>query len=101
MARIVLHDADLHGIILIGANLRKAILHATDLRGTSLENANLSGAWLSGTDLENANLENANLSGAWLSWAMNLTAGQVQSAENWHEAHLPDHLQYLLEEPPA
>ncbi len=81
MARIVLHDADLRGIILIGANLRKAILHATDLRGTSLENANLSGAWLS--------------------WAMNLTAEQVQSAENWHEAHLPDHLQYLLEEPPA
>ena len=96
MARIVLHDADLRGVILIGANLRKAILHATDLRGTSLENANLSGAWLSGTDLENANL-----SGAWLSGAMNLTAEQVQSAENWHEAHLPDHLQYLLEEPPA
>ena len=81
MARIVLHDAGLRGVILIGANLRKAILHATDLRGTSLENANLSGAWLSG--------------------AMNLTAEQVQSAENWHEAHLPDHLQYLLEEPPA
>ena len=47
---------------------------------------------------EGADLEKADLSGA-----KNLTAAQVRSAQNWHEAYLPDSLKYLkdLPEPPA
>ena len=86
-------------------------LSNTHLAGVFLARANLSGALLvganlSGADLREANLHRAalhgvNLSGTRLIDAKNLTAIQVEEAENWRDSILPDYLQYLLTEPLA
>ena len=85
-----LSNTRLVGAILFKANLSEAILFRADLRGADLADAQLSGARLLG----------ANLAVADLSEAKNLTAEQVQSAEDWREADLPEDLLHL-KEPPA
>ena len=114
---------------LTGADLRSANLRGADLSGANLTRADLMGARLGGADLTGADLSGANLSwaslfdadllrarlngdelpgagplmGASLSEAKNLTAEQVQSAQDWRDAFLPEDLQYLkdIPEPPA
>ena len=104
----ILVAANLSEATLSGANLGGAILREADLRGTvlsdailigaDLSGADLSGADLSGADLRRADLRRADLRGTDLSRAENLTAEQVQTAENWRDALLPASLQYLLTE---
>ena len=96
-----LNGADLAGAQLNGADLFNALLIEANLRGAFLVGADLAGAALMGADLAGTVLIEANLNGTDLSEAKNLTAGQVEAAENWREAHLPDNLQHLLKEPPA
>ena len=114
--RLDLTHTQLVGVRLSGANLNAAILIETDLRearltapmlaGANLIAADLRGARLimadlRGADLRGAKLAGANLIAADLREAENLTAEQVKDAKNWHEAHLPDYLQYLLTEQPT
>ena len=98
--------ANLNAAILIEADLREARLIAPRLAGANLIEADLRGARLIMADLRGADLRGAKLAGADLieadlSEAENLTAEQVKDAKNWHRAHLPDYLQYLLAEQPA
>ena len=110
--RLDLSNTHLHGVVIHEANLEKADLSRADLSGAALRGANLSGtalwgadldgAALSGAALDGANLRGANLWGAnlcrahlreaHLDEAKNLTAEQVQSAQNWYKATLPDDL---------
>ena len=85
---------DLRLTHLVGVRLFGANLSGLDLAG-----ANLSGAILPEVNLSMAILFQANLSMAQLIGAKNLTAEQVQSAKNWHEATLPTYLN--LPAPPA
>ena len=94
-----LFGASLSEASLYEANLRGAFLSGANLRGADLRAAALRGAFLSGANLSAADLSGASLSGADLRAAENLTAEQVQSAENWHGATLPDHLKPPV--PPA
>jgi uncharacterized protein YjbI with pentapeptide repeats len=73
-----LKNADLSKTILTDANLRKA-----DLSGAILQ-----GAVLRGTDLIGANLQGADLRGA-----EGLTATQICSSANLHEAQMDENLQ--------
>ena len=88
---------------LSGANLTKADLIAARLGGAWLDEADLRGAELALAILYEADLTEAERvvgilpMGAILSGAKNLTAKQVQVAQNWRHAHLPEDLQYLIE----
>ena len=94
-----LTGAALGGARLIGAALGGARLVGARLVGAALFEADLHEADLSKADLHAAGLHGANLRKADLREAENLTAEQVKSAKNWHEAHLPDYLN--LPKPPA
>ena len=93
---------DLNHTRLVGANLRRADLTRADLTGADLTGADLLMADLTDANLVDANLlgvnlTRANLLGANLSGSQYLRAEEVQSALNWHDAHLPDHLKHLTE----
>ncbi len=99
------HNArlDLNHTRLVGADLRRADLRRADLTGADLTGADLLMADLTDADLVDANLLGANLTranllGANLSGSKYLRAEEVQSALNWRDAHLPDHLKHLPEE---
>ena len=59
--KIDLSDANLHGAILVGADLSVADLFRADLSGADLSGANLSKAILFAANLLRANLSKANL----------------------------------------
>ena len=119
-----LSDAKLHDANLSGASLRAANLTWAELMGANLSGAELMAARLTWAILGDANLRGAELAlailyeddlteaelevgippmGAMLSGAKNLTAKQVQVAQNWRHAQLPEDLQYLkdLPDPPT
>ena len=98
------HNArlDLNHTRLVGADLKRADLTGADLTGADLTGADLTGADLTDAklldaNLLGANLLNANLLGANLSGSKYLRAEEVQSALNWRDTHLPDHLKHLTE----
>ena len=101
-----LRAADLRGAELMGANLTKADLIAARLTWAILSDADLGGAELALANLYEDDLTEAELAvgilpmGADLGGAKNLTAKQVQVAQNWRHATLPEDLQYLLTGPP-
>ncbi len=114
LGAVNLTRADLRGANLGGATLTWADLRGVNLTKVDLIAAKLSGAILDGADLRAADLTLATLyeaelaggtlpMGANLSGAKNLTANQVQLAQNWWHAQLPEDLQYLkdLPDPPA
>ncbi|MFB3073763.1 MAG: pentapeptide repeat-containing protein [Candidatus Methylomirabilales bacterium] len=92
------------------ANLRGAHLFEANLQGASLNEANLQNAFLLDADLEGANLAEANLEGADLLGAQlkgvnlqsatNLTAADVNRAENWELAFYSDDFLKQLGLPP-
>ena len=93
---------DLNHTRLVGANLRRADLTRADLTGADLTGADLLMADLTDANLVDANLlgvnlTRANLLGANLSGSQYLRAEELQSALNWRDAHLPDHLKHLTE----
>ena len=69
-----LHDADITGTKLPGAQLSGANLSGARLSGADLSGANLSAAYLRNTDLSGANLSNAYLDKA------NLTGAEMKDA---------------------
>ena len=95
--RADLTGADLTGADLLMADLTDADLVDANLLGANLTRANLLGANLTRANLLGANLTRANLLGANLSGSKYLRAEEVQSALNWRDAHLPDHLKHLTE----
>ena len=93
---------DLNHTRLVGADLRMTDLTRADLTGADLTGADLLMADLTDANLVDANLlgadlTRANLLGANLSGSKYLRAEEVQSALNWRDAHLPDHLKHLAE----
>src|SRR5260370_9692789 len=66
MAAVIMKDADLHGVHLEGAILRKARLEQTFLSGAHLEDADLYASHLEGANLRRAHLEGASLEKAFL-----------------------------------
>ena len=93
---------DLNHTRLVGANLRRANLTGADLLGADLTGADLlmadlTDAVLVDANLLGVNLTGANLLGANLSGSKYLRAEELQSALNWRDAHLPDHLKHLTE----
>ena len=93
---------DLNHTRLVGANLRRADLTGADLTGADLTGADLlmadlTDAVLVDANLLGANLTGANLLGANLSGSQYLRAEELQSALNWRDAHLPEHLKHLTE----
>ncbi len=93
---------DLNHTRLVGANLRRADLTRADLTGADLTGADLLMADLTDANLVDANLLGVNLTrakllGANLSGSKYLRAEEVQSALNWRDAHLPEHLKHLTE----
>lgn len=62
-----LHDADLRGFDLRGANLGEVGLRSTDFEGANLECADLHGSDLTGANLSDANLQKAGFKGASIS----------------------------------
>ncbi|HWE40067.1 MAG TPA: toll/interleukin-1 receptor domain-containing protein [Isosphaeraceae bacterium] len=99
--RADLRDANLEGLDLRGALLRRAILSGANLKGAKLveaqlrgakfRNADLQGADLSGSNLRRANFEGANLLDADLSGASLLSvnlAGAVLEGTNFRDAIL-------------
>ena len=88
-------ELDLNHTRLVGADLTGANLDDAYLTGADLTGAYLTGAYLNSADLTGADLTGANLTRARLDGAENLTAEQVLSAKNWHDAILPDYLQHL------
>ena len=98
------HNArlDLNHTRLVGADLRMADLNRADLAGADLTGADLTGADLTDADLVDANLLGVNLTrakllGANLTGSKYLRAEELQSALNWRDVHLPDHLKHLTE----
>ena len=93
----------------MGANLSGAELMAARLTWAILGDADLRGAELARAILYEDDLTEAELAvgippmGAMLSGAKNLTAKQVQVAQNWRHAQLPEDLQHLkdLPDPPT
>ncbi len=63
-AVIDLCEADLHGALLVNANLYRVNLSDANLSGADLRGANLSKSYLGDSDLRGANLSGANLNGA-------------------------------------
>ena len=93
---------DLNHTRLVGANLRRADLTRADLTGADLTGADLLMADLTDANLVDANLLGVNLTrakllGANLTGSKYLRAEELQSALNWRDAHLPDHLKHLTE----
>ncbi len=93
---------DLNHTRLVGANLRMADLNRADLTGADLTGADLLMADLTDANLVEANLLGVNLTGtnllgANLTGSKYLRAEEIQSALNWREAHLPNHLKPLTE----
>lgn len=87
-----LRRADLTGANLMGVNLRNALMVEAKLQGANLYKANLMGANLDRAHLEKANLIEANLVGALLVaahlqeaqlWGAVLMAAYLQRAELW------------------
>ena len=79
-----LREANLRGADLYGANLHEANLHEANLRGVNLHEANLHEADLRGADLREANMRGADLYGANLQGAKTLdliTAGPIGSRQ--------------------
>ena len=76
-----LRGADFHGANLHNADLSSANLRGADFHGANLHNANLSGADFYGANLLNANLRGADLHNADLSGA-NLRGADLRSAKN-------------------
>jgi hypothetical protein len=72
-------EADLEGAILWDANFQEANLREANLFGASLVRANLQGATLFGADLEGASLARANLQGAYLE-GVNLQGAELYGA---------------------
>eukprot|EP00968_Pinguiococcus_pyrenoidosus_P000383 scaffold26_cov173-Pinguiococcus_pyrenoidosus.AAC.2 len=58
------------GVVLEGANLRRAVLKGADLKNANMRGADLSGANLQGVNLDGADLRNADLSGTLLNEAV-------------------------------
>lgn len=118
LSGINLREARMSGVDLNGATLREAILEEADLSGANLSNAdlskarlgraNLSGANLLLADLSNARLSRANLSGANLYGAdlnrtdltgtTGWTEEQLNKANHFQRAILPNSLIILKEE---
>ena len=93
---------DLNHTRLVGADLRRADLNRADLTGADLTGADLLMADLTDAVLVDANLLGVNLTGAKLlganlSGSKYLRAEELQSALNWRDTHLPDHLKHLTE----
>jgi uncharacterized protein YjbI with pentapeptide repeats len=88
LAESYLVSSNLNGARLKNADLSKVILTDASLRKSDLSGANLQGAVLRGTDLSGANLQGADLRGA-----EGLTATQICSSANLHEAQLDENLQ--------
>ncbi|MGB8646021.1 MAG: pentapeptide repeat-containing protein [Anaerolineae bacterium] len=87
-----LHDANLAGVGLTGANLREANLRGADLTGANLTRANLTGANLTRANLTRANLTGAsltetNFSGANLTGAI-FSGAMLDAEADWLEANL-------------
>jgi hypothetical protein len=74
---------DLHGMVLHGADLRRARLRGADLTGVQLQGAHLEAAELQGAVLYLANLRGALLDGARLQWA-SLVQAQLSGASLDH-----------------
>ena len=86
-------------------DLTSTQLVETDLRGANLSRvrldfANLVGADLREADLREADLTRADLKRARLEGAKNLTEEQIQEANNFSQAFLPDHLAHLMDDLP-
>ena len=73
----------------IGANLTKKELRCSDLHGCLLIAANLAGADLSGTNFIGADLRDANLRGANLTQSLFLTQMQINGAKGDQYTQLP------------
>jgi uncharacterized protein YjbI with pentapeptide repeats len=78
-ARLTLANADLHGVDLSGATLRRAILPGANLTGANLSHADLRGAILTGANLRAAQLQHCRFDGAELTQA-NMREGKLQNA---------------------
>ena len=71
---------DLHGIVVIGANLQQAELSGANLQGANLFKAKLQGAFLIDANLRRAYLSSAELQGATL-WHADLEVATLEYAE--------------------
>ncbi|MBE9502531.1 MAG: pentapeptide repeat-containing protein, partial [Chloroflexi bacterium] len=71
---------DLHGIVVIGANLQQAELSGANLQGANLFKAKLQGAFLIDANLRRAYLSSAELQGALL-WHADLEGATLEYAE--------------------
>ena len=100
-APLNLSETYLAGAALSEAKLMRTYLNGATLSHAYLVDADLTDAELVGAELIGATLTNADLTRTRLMGAKHLTVEQVRSAKNWRKAHLPDHLKYLLAEPPA
>jgi uncharacterized protein YjbI with pentapeptide repeats len=87
LSETYLLSTNLSGARLKNADLSKTILTDSSLRKSDLSGALLQGAVLRGTDLSGANLQGADLRGA-----EGLTATQICSAANLHEAQMDENL---------
>ncbi len=96
-----MRNANLENANLENANLENAILSNADMKGVNLEkanllNANLANASLLKANLLNANLAGADLRGADLRGAINVTATQIEAANNEVEAIYDERTRKLL-----
>jgi uncharacterized protein YjbI with pentapeptide repeats len=89
------YEADFQGTILQNADLR-----AVDFTGSNLSAANLKGARLDGANFENVNLNKTNLSGTSLKAVKGLTAKQIEAAVIDETTQLPEDLKPTLREKP-
>ena len=88
LRRADLKKADFEEADLGGADLREADLREAKLRGADLREANLEGANLLGAELKRTNLEGTNLR-----WAMYLQAKQLCEANTLYKAKLDPELE--------
>jgi uncharacterized protein YjbI with pentapeptide repeats len=101
-----MRNAKLENAKMRNAKLENAILSNADMKGVNLANANLLNADLANANLLNANLANANLAGADLRGAdlrgtINLTATQIEAANNQVEATYDESTRKLFNLPLA
>jgi uncharacterized protein YjbI with pentapeptide repeats len=89
------YEADFQGAILQNADLR-----AVDFTGSNLSGANLKGARLDGANFENVNLNKTNLSGTSLTAVKGLTPKQIEAAVIDETTQLPENLKANLGEKP-
>lgn len=92
VSRVIFDGSDLQGASFDSAYGKKACFRSCNLTNANFNEADLTKANFHNANLKEASFQGASISGANFTGVSNLTITQIQAANNWETATLPDYL---------